>query len=192
MADTTKVVTGKSRLSYVNVFSPRVQEQSGEERYSLTVLIPKEDTASMTKIKQAIEAAKARYVERNGAGKLPKQLKSIIHDGDGERPNGGEFGPECAGCWVMTISCKEKPVIVDAQRNEITDAGEVYSGCYGRVSMTWYVYDTNGNRGISAQLLAVQKLHDGEPLGGSRGSADDFDDDYRDADMDDIDAFLGA
>jgi hypothetical protein len=84
------------------------------------------------------------------------------------------------------VSSKQKPVIVDAFRNEVTDPTEVYSGCYGRAAINFYGYNQAGKKGISAGLLSIQKLSDGEPFG-TVGSADDFDDDYRDADMDDDD-----
>ena len=99
------------------------------------------------------------------------------------RDSGDPYGPECKGCYVITVSTKQKPVIVDNMRNPITDPGEVYSGCYGRAAINFYGYNSNGKKGISAGLQSIQKLHDGEPLGGARGSADDFADDFQDDDI---------
>ena len=84
---------------------------------------------------------------------------------------------------MITVSTRQKPVIVDNMRNPITDPGEVYSGCYGRAAINFYGYSSNGKKGISAGLQSIQKLHDGEPLGGARGSADDFADDFQDDDI---------
>lgn len=176
----TKVVTGKVRFSFVNVFAPRASEDGGDPKYSLTILIPKSDTATLNKIKAAIAEARDTFCERNGANSLPAKPLTPLHDGDGMKPTSGEpYGPECKGCYVMAVSSKQKPIIVDSFRNEITDPAEVYSGCYGRASINFYGYSKNGKKGISAGLLSVQKLHDGEPFG-TVGSADDFDDGYTD------------
>ena len=111
---------------------------------------------------------------------MPTILKTTLHDGDGERPNGGEFGPECAGCYVITVSSKNKPVLVDKKKTPITDPQDLYSGCYGRAIINFFVYDTNGNKGISAGLNGVMKLHDGEPLSGGVVTDDDWDDGWED------------
>ena len=176
----TKVVTGKVRFSYCHIFEPQEPQGGGDPKYSVTLLIPKSDTTTLGKIKAAIAEARENYCARNGANSLPPKPNHTLHDGDGMRDNGEEFGPECKGRYVITVSSKQKPVIVDGFRNPITDPGEVYSGCYGRAAINFYGYNRNGKKGISAGLLSIQKLHDGEPLGGNMGSADDFDDDYRD------------
>lgn len=183
----TKVVTGKVRFSFVNIFEPKASGDNGELKYSIMVLIPKSDTVTLGKIKAAMADAREAFCKKNGASALPANPINPLHDGDGVKPNSGEpYGPECKGCYVMNASCsaKQKPVIVDAFRNEITDPGEVYSGCYGRVAINFYGY-SNKKKGIGAGLQSIQKLHDGEPLGGARGSADDFDDDYSDSGVDD-------
>ena len=180
----TKVVTGKVRFSFCNVFEPKASDD-GEPKYGLTILIPKNDTATMGKIKAAMAEARETFCKKNGASALPASPINPLHDGDGVKPSSGEpYGPECKGCYVMALSSKQKPVIVDAFRNPITDPNEVYSGCYGRVAINFYGY-SNKKKGIGAGLQSIQKLHDGEPLGGARGSADDFDDDYVDAGADD-------
>lgn len=182
----TKVITGKVRFSYVNVFEPREDQNGGDPKYSITLLIPKSDTATVEKIKAAMAEARENFVKKNGANSLPVKPNHTMHDGDGVRDSGDPYGPECKGCYVITVSNKQKPVIVDSFRNEITDPGELYSGCYGRAAINFYAYSRNGKKGISAGLLSVQKLHDGDALGGARGSADDFDDDYNAGEADDF------
>lgn len=180
----TKVVTGKVRFSFCHIFEPAEPQGGGEPKYSVTLLIPKADSATMSKFKAAMAEARENFCKRNGSGALPAKPVTTLHDGDGLRENGDPFGPECKGCWVITVSSKSKPIIVDNLRNPITDPAEVYSGCYGRASINFYGYNKAGKKGISAGLLSVQKLHDGEPFG-TIGSADDFDDDYKD-DFDDL------
>ena len=181
----TKVVTGKVRLSFCQLFEPKAID-GGAPKYSVTLLIPKSDTDTVGKIKAAINEAADLFRKKNGAAALPANPIHPLHDGDGTKPSTGEpYGPECKGCYVMAVSCGEnqKPPIFDSFRNPITDPGEVYSGCYGRASINFYGYN-NRKKGIGAGLLAIQKLHDGEPFG-TVGSADDFNDGYSDAGADD-------
>lgn len=175
----TKVVTGKVRFSFVHVFEPQEPQGGGDPKYSVTLLIPKTDTATMNKIKAAMGEARENFCKRNGASALPAKPVNTLHDGDGMRDNGEEYGPECKGCYVITVSSKQKPAVVDEFGNECTDPSAVYSGCYGRASINFYGYSKNGKKGISAGLLAIKKLHDGEPFG-TVGSASDFDDDFSD------------
>ena len=186
----TKVITGKVRFSYVNVFEPQTPQDGGDPKYSVTLLIPKTDTVTVGKIKAAMAEARENFCKRNGASALPASPMSPLHDGDGVKPNSGEpYGPECKGCWVLSASCKDtqKPVVVDEFGQEISgprtvcnDTTAVYSGCYGRASINFYGY-SNKRKGIGAGLLGIKKLHDGEPFG-TFGSASDFDDDYVDPD----------
>lgn len=184
----TKVITGKVRFSFVHIFEPQESQGGGDPKYGLTLLIPKSDTTTIGKIKAAMEEARENFCKKNGASALPAKPVHTLHDGDGQRPSGDDFGPECKGCYVINVSSKNKPVIVDAFRNEITNPAEVYSGCYGRAAINFYGYNRNGKKGISAGLLSVQKLADGEPFG-TVGSADDFNDDYKDAEA--YDDFMG-
>lgn len=180
----TKVITGKVRFSFCHIFEPQAPLNGGDPKYSVTLLIPKSDTATLDKIKAAMADARELYCKKNGAAALPPKPNTTLHDGDGLRPGGDPFGPECKGCYVITVSSKQKPVVVDAFRNEISNPSEVYSGCYGRASINFYGYNTAGKKGISAGLLSIQKLSDGEPFG-TVGSADDFNDGYSEAGADD-------
>ena len=184
----TKVITGKVRFSFCHIFEPQEPQGGGEPKFSVTLLIPKSDKATMQKIQTAMQEARDNFCKKNGATALPAKPVHTLHDGDGTRPGGEPFGPECKGCYVITVSSKQKPVVVDAFGNAITDPGEVYSGCYGRASINFFGYNRAGKKGLSAGLLAIQKLHDGEPFG-TVGSADDFNDGYTDASGDD-DGFL--
>ena len=186
MASTTQITTGKVRLSYVHLFTPQVSQLGGRATYSVTLLIPKSDKATIQKIKAAIEAAKTNYLQKNAGKKLPSDLKTTLHDGDGEKPNGGEYGPECKGCYVMTTSTVNPPVLVHADKTPITDERELYSGCYGRAILNFYVYENSGNKGVSAGLNGVMKLYDGEPLSGGVVTDSDWDDGWEDSDDADL------
>lgn len=186
MADIKRVVTGKVRLSYVHLFKPYSAVEGGEEKYSVTVLIPKEDAETKKRIDNAIEAAAKEATQKIWNGVRPPKIAIPIYDGDGVRPSDGmEFGEECKGHWVITVSSKadQAPEVIDRFRNPIIDPFEVKSGDYGRVSIRFFAYMFGGKKGIGAGLGNVQKLADGEPLGGSRiKAADDFADDWVDVD----------
>ena len=184
MASATQITTGKVRFSYCTLFTPREALDGGPAKYSVTLLIRKDDKMTVQKIQAAIEAARTAFLQRNPGKKLPAQLKSTMHDGDGQRESGDDFGPECKGCWVMTVSSQQQPVIVDADKVPITDPKELYSGCYGRAILNFYVYDYMGKKGVSAGLNGIMKLHDGEPLGGNVVTDSDWDDDWEDTDDD--------
>ena len=183
MASATQITTGKVRFSFCNVFEPK-SINGGDPKYSVTLIIPKSDKATLNKIKAAIEAAKTAYIQKNSGKKLPKDLKHTLHDGDGEMPNGGEYGDECKGCYVMAVSSKNQPVICHADKTPITDPKELYSGCYGRAILNFYVYENSGNKGVTAGLNGVMKLYDGEPLCGGIVRDEDWDDGWEDEDDD--------
>lgn len=167
------LVTGKVRFSYVNVFTPRVTP-SGDEKYSVTLLIPKSDVET----KQKIDAEINRVLQENLAevfkGIMPTNLRLPIYDGDGLRPSGEPFGAECKGHYVITANSNNAPEVVDANVQPIISKNEFYSGCYGRASLRFYAYNQNGNKGIGCGLGNVQKLEDGQPLDGRTTAAEDF------------------
>lgn len=172
--DERNVTTGKARLSYVNLFRAVARNEGDKAKYSTTVLVPKTDTDTMSRINAAIEAAKKKGAESSWNGVIPPVCATPVHDGDGVRPSDGmPYGPECKGHWVFSCSCDEnhKPEVVDTMMNPIIDQSEVYSGMYGRVNFTAFPYNSNGRKGIGFSLGPVQKLEDGEPLGGERVSA---------------------
>lgn len=172
----TKITTGKVRFSYVTLAQPKASEEGATPKYSVVLLIPKSDTATLQKIKKAIAEAADAFRARNGQASLPGTPMSPLHDGDGQKPNGGEYGDECKGCWVMNASSQNKPLVIDSFGNDITDPNEIYSGCYGKAVINFYGYN-NRRKGIGCGLLGVKKLHDGDPLGGVMATADDFEDD---------------
>lgn len=172
----TRVVTGEARLSFVHVFKPYAYQQGGEEKYSVTILVPKTDTATKARIDAAIEAAKQLGKEKwNGV--IPPVCPTPVYDGDGNKPSDGmPFGPECKGHWVFTASAKidYPPEVVDANGNPIINQSEMYSGVYGRVCVNFFPYSFGGKKGVGCGLGPVQKLRDGEVLSGGITAAQAF------------------
>lgn len=171
------VVTGKVRLSYVHLFTPYANQQGGEAKYSATILLPKTDIVSKQRIDAAINAAIHEGVASRWNGVRPPVLAIPVYDGDGVRPSDGmPFGEECKGHWVFTASSKQAPEVVDLTMQRILNQTEIYSGIYARVSVRFFSYASNGKKGIGCGLGPVQKLEDGEPLGGRVSAATAFGD----------------
>lgn len=177
----TKVITGVCRWSYANVWQPKAIEEGAKPKYSVSLIIPKSDTATIEKIKAAIQAA---YEE--GTGKLKGTSKSVpplstlktpLRDGDTECPD----DPAYANSYFVNANSITAPGVVDADRQPIIDTSEVYSGVYGRASINFYAYATKTAKGIACGLNNLMKVKDGEPLGGHSRAEDDFadiDDDF--------------
>ena len=169
-----KVITGpNTRWSYANVWEPK-SINGGAPKYSISLIIPKSDTVTVAKIKAAIEAA---YQE--GQAKLKGNAKSVpalsliknpLRDGDVERPD----DPAYADSYFINANSATAPGIVDADRNPVLTRSEVYSGVYGRASISFYAFNSNGNRGIACGLNNLQLLRAGEPLGGKASAESDF------------------
>lgn len=179
----TKVVTGLVRFSYVHIFEPTAIDENSDEKYSISIIIPKTDTKTLKAVKAAIEAAKELGKSGKWGGKLPAKLKLPLRDGEEDRPEDEAYKDS----YFINCTSKQQPGIVDKQVNPILDASEVYSGCYGRVSINFYPFDASGNKGVAAGLNHVQKLKDGEPLGGRGSAEDDFGDGFGDEFGDDDD-----
>ena len=172
-----KVITGVCRLSYANIWQAK-SINGGAPKYSASVLIPKSDTKTVAKVKAAIQAA---YEE--GEGKLKgngktapslASLKTPFRDGDTERPDDEAY----AGHWFINANSNTAPGVVDSNREPIYDTSEIYSGVYARVSLSFYAFNSNGNRGIACALQNIQKVRDGEALGGKSKAEDDFNDNF--------------
>ena len=170
----TKVITGKdTRWSYCNVWDAK-SINGGTPKYSVSLIIPKADTVTVQKIRAAIEAAyRDGESKLRGNGKTVPPLVAIknpLRDGDTERPD----DPAYANAYFVNANSATAPGVVDAARNPILTRSEVYSGVYGRASISFYAFNSNGNRGIACGLNNLQKIRDGEPLGSRASAESDF------------------
>lgn len=176
----TKVITGvNTRWSYANVWEAK-SINGGAPKFSVSLIIPKSDTKTIEKIKAAIQAAYEEGESKlKGNGKTVPALsvlKTPLRDGDLERPDDEVY----ANSYFVNANSGTAPGIVDADRQPIIDHSEVYSGVYGRASINFYAFNSNGNKGIACGLNNLQKMRDGEPLGGKTRAEDDFADDDED------------
>lgn len=164
-----KVITGRVRFSYANVFEPTAIEEGQTPKYNISILIDKSDKKTIDKINAAIEEVKEEGKKKWG-GTIPKKLKLPLRDGDEEREEDEAY----QGHFFINANSTKKPGIVDADLNPIMDKDEFYSGCYGRASINFYPFDAAGNKGIAVGLNNLQKLEDGERLAGGSSAEDDF------------------
>lgn len=174
ISNPTKVITGVNTCwSYANVWDAK-SINGGAPKYSVSLIIPKSDTVTVSKIKAAIEAAYEEGQSKlKGNGKTVPPLsvlKTPLRDGDLERPD----DPAYANAYFINANSASVPGIVDADRQPILERSEVYSGVYGRASINFYAFNSNGNKGIACGLNNLQKIRDGEPLGGKSRAEDDF------------------
>ena len=182
LTNPTKVITGKHTvMSYLNVNEPKTPIGGGTPKYSVSLIIPKNDTVTIEKIKAAIKAAYDEGQSKlKGNSKFVPELEDLkvpLRDGDKDRKGDAAY----KNAYFINANSTTKPGVVDADRNPILESSELYSGIIGRASINFYAYNSNGNRGIAAGLNNIQKLADGTPLGGHSRAEDDF------ADLDDDD-----
>lgn len=170
--NSTKLVLKGVRLSYANIWEPK-EDQSGVPKYSCSLLIPKSETKQLNAIKKAIEAAKidgkAKLADKKG--NVPSSVKTPLRDGDEDREDDEVY----MGHFFINANAKNRPQIVDKKVEPILDQSEVYSGCYANVSVNFFAYNSDGNKGIGCGLGNIQKVKDGERLGGGSTAEEDFD-----------------
>lgn len=164
----TKVVV-PCRISFANIWEPKSINGS-DEKYSVSLLIPKEDKATLTKIHKAIEAAKEAAKSKKWNGKIPPNLKLPIHDGDIDRPDDENY----AGHFFFNATSKDAPQIVDRKVQPIIDPMECGSGDYCNVSVNFYGFAASGNKGVAAGLQNIQLVRHGERLAGKPSASSDF------------------
>lgn len=192
-----KVKTGEVRFSFCHLFEPYAFQEAKEAKYSMAILIPKTDKKTIGAIKAAYEQAKQEGVEKYGKAFASKASPLI-------RPVGSNYGllrdadqdeelstdENYAGHYIMNLKSTKAPQVLAKETGKqlITkeSGGEdiVYSGCYGKVSLSVYPYN-NVQTGISASLNNVLKTRDGERFSGWTSAADDFAEELEDADYDD-------
>ncbi len=164
----TKVVV-PCRISFANIWEPKSINGS-DEKYSVSLLIPKDDKATLTKIHKAIEAAKETAKSKKWNGKIPANLKLPIHDGDIDRPDDENY----AGHFFFNATSKDAPQIVDRKVQPIIDPMECGSGDYCNVSVNFYGFAASGNKGVAAGLQNIQLVRHGERLAGKPSASADF------------------
>ena len=168
----TKVITGRVRMSFLNWFAPRKNELNGKDEYSAELLIPKTDTATINALKAAMKEA---IVGKFG-DKIPPNLRNPLKDGDtATKADGSPLADYYKGHVFLRVKSTEKPGVIGSDGQELRDASQFVSGDYGRASIVAFAYDQAVNKGVSFYLQNLMFMDKGEAFGGGRASAsDDF------------------
>lgn len=170
-----KVLLKNVRFSYVRVFEASAMTPGDEPKYSVSIIISKDNKEAIKTIEQAIKDAVAEGEKSKWGGKVPaSKLKLPLRDGDEEKPEDEAY----ANSFFLSAKSKLRPQVIDVKRQALNDETEFYSGCYGHVTITVYPYThPTGGKGVSCGLGNILKTNDGEPLGGARTNAEtDFSD----------------
>jgi hypothetical protein len=170
-------------LSFPTLFTPKPVVPGGEPRYGCNLLLNPgmQNTPEFTAMKKAVAQC---IDEKWGAGKcrdkaFVDRLAMPFHRCEDMKYQGYNIP---GGIFIRPWT-KNRPGIVDAQRNEVTVPGDVWAGQFVRLTVSPFAYQTSGNLGVSFALNNVQICRvDGERLDGRKAAHDDFDD-YRDPNM---------
>lgn len=172
-----KVVTGpRTRWAYCNVWEPKQPLNGGRPKYSVKLIIPKDDMETVTAVDDAIRAAQDEGYKRlrGDDAYVPSfgEIKWPVQDGDAP---GLRNAQDYAGCWLINANSDNAPQIVDAHMRPVIEHSRVYSGVYGRASISFYAYNKGGGkRGIACCLRNLQLIKAGEPLATRSDAQHDF------------------
>ena len=158
-----KILTPKFRVAFPNVFKPKLNQQN-EPKYGLVMLFDKNTDISELK-ELADEVAREKWPKG-----VPTDLRSPFRDGNEKADKYDGFKDTIA----VTANSNYKPGLVNQNVEEIINQEDFYSGCYARATVNAYAYEKLGNRGVSFSVQNIQKLDDGEYLGGKSNPKDDF------------------
>ena len=150
-----------ARLDFVHVFEPWAFRENERPKYSVTLIISKNDTDTIRKVHNALAQAyeKGKSTLQNAE---MKDIRSPLRDGDAERPN----NPVYRNCWFINATNNgifSVPQVCDRDKNFITDRNQLYSGVWGRVHVSFKAYssgDSPSQKGIGCYFNAIQKTKD--------------------------------
>ena len=166
------MITPVIRFSYANVFEPK-ETPSGDMKFSIACLLPKEDQAGLILLTNAIQAAIDEGLKKNtfAQGHIP-HLRPTIRDGDIELNNDGV--PKNPGFWFFNANSKNPPGIIDEHLKALTSPDEFYSGCWGRADVNFFPYNQSGNRGVGCGLNNLMKTKDDDRMDGRQTASTAF------------------
>lgn len=164
----THTITPRGRVSFANVFKPKLNTLNNKLEYTMDLLFPK--TQDISSLKNEIRRVIAdKWPDKDMTGKL----KLPIKDGDSLKSNGNAYPPEYHGHVFVTFKSEIQPGLVDAQRQPIISPNEFYSGCFAVVHYRAFAYDHTANKGVSLGLNNIQKVAEGESFGARQANPED-------------------
>lgn len=174
------MITPLCRFTYVNVFEPK-PNLSGDLKYSVGLMFPKEDTAAIGVIKKAIEDAIQAGISKGtitAAQVKSRTFKYPLRDGDTYYEEADEASKDSRagyrGMMFLSASSNTPVGIVDRHASPIMDHSEFYSGCWGHADIRFYAFNRGGGIGIGVGLQNVMKKKDDDRLDGRQDAASAF------------------
>jgi hypothetical protein len=163
-------------LSFPTLFSPRPRSAGAEPVYQCSLLF--DLAAQKDPAYQALRQAVLEEIDdKNGSGKArDKAFMTGVRSPFRPTTEKQYKGYDIPGGIFISPWTKTRPGLVDAQRNEIVVAEDVWPGQLARATVSPFWYNTSGNRGVSFALNNLQICADGERLDGRRAAKDEFDD----------------
>lgn len=167
------LITPEAILNWPAIFEPKMAPGATEAKYSCVLIFEQGTDLSALKA-AAMEAFREKWGDKTKGLLEAGRLKSPFR-------NDSEEKGYPAGSVFLTATSKTPPGVVDrfagpdGKPRPITDPIELYSGCKVRASISFYAYDTNGNKGVAVGLRNLQKLADGQRLDGRKKAQDEFD-----------------
>lgn len=148
------IVTPIGRVSFPHVFE--MHEYQGRRAYEITLLFPPD--ANLSQLKKAVE--KSALEAHKGLKRVKLPFKNA---GEKDHLEGYQEG------WTaVTFRTQRRPVVIGPDKWEISEeSGQLYPGCWARVTCDAYAWNSEGTLGVSLGLGNVQKCRDDEPLGSS-------------------------
>lgn len=171
IVDPCKVITGQAVLSYPNLFRPRAVKAGDEPKYSATLIFDIEkERKTLERLRDAAFAAGREKWKDFDAMVKAGRIRLPWRKGE-EKGDAKGYGP---GKIYINCNSGQQPGVVDRRVQPIVNPNEIYPGCIVIASVRAFTYDTRGNKGVSFGLNNVQKVADGEPIGGRARPEDDF------------------
>ena len=168
----TSLNTPYATLSFVNVFTPRPRAEGTPAVYNCSLIF--DPAAQKSPAFKALKEAVAEVAKKEfGANFNMKQLVSPFRDA-GEK----QYDGYNAGDIYITPWSKNKPGIVDKDREDIHLPEEVWSGQLVRANVAPFAWTHTGRKGVSFGLNHLQIVKsEGRPrLDGRPSASSAFDD----------------
>lgn len=175
MSETTNKVTvktGRVRCAYVHLLTPRPKmNDATKHEYQVCILVPKDDKVTLDAIRSAVvEVARGRFGDKAIDLLRAGRLRGPLRDGAVDRAS----DPDFANAFFLNARAERKPLLIDENRNDITDPEQFRSGDYGTAVLAFYGYDQAGNRGVGCGIQGMQRWGRGKPMAGAGISRDAF------------------
>lgn len=161
------VRTGEVKLSFPRLFELDPTAEFNKDKYTTSIIITEEEKEFLEKVvvRNAYYDAIKTYQKWGGAQPKNFQMPTFKLLSLEEKEM---FYPASQGTYYSLIAkTNERPQLVDLQTKPLQDKNELYSGVIVRLSLSAYPWAYGGKTGVSFSLGVVQKLADGQRIGGS-------------------------